>query len=340
MIPADLPRRRRTPRAPGDGPQAPRPRCIGIAGAVGASAASSSRAAFAPGQTSGSGTARRRPSWVLRRASTLAAWPPSRGRVYQRRRRRAWPRTTHLSRHDASRPRTHCPYCALQCGMTPARAAGRRHGTAAARSRGRDFPTNRGGLCQKGWTARRAARTTRTGSPPRCCAGARRRRCAPASAGTRPSTVVAAAAAGVRGRARAGRRRASSAAAGSPTRRPTARQVRPGRAAAPRSIDYNGRFCMSSAAAAGQPRLRPRPRAAVPAGRPRRRRAPSCCSAPTSPRPCRRSCSTCRAARRAAALIVVDPRRTATAAYRRRRRPAPAAGARHRPRPASGCCTS
>lgn len=38
---------------------------------------------------------------------------------------------------------THCPYCALQCGMTMS-------GTATAP---RDFPTNRGGLCQKGWTA-------------------------------------------------------------------------------------------------------------------------------------------------------------------------------------------
>ncbi|MFZ0594787.1 MAG: molybdopterin-dependent oxidoreductase, partial [Bryobacteraceae bacterium] len=43
---------------------------------------------------------------------------------------------------------THCPYCSLQCGMH-------------LRSRDmdswsvieRDFPTNRGGLCQKGWTA-------------------------------------------------------------------------------------------------------------------------------------------------------------------------------------------
>ena len=38
---------------------------------------------------------------------------------------------------------THCPYCALQCGM---RFADRT-------VEPRDFPTNRGGLCQKGWTA-------------------------------------------------------------------------------------------------------------------------------------------------------------------------------------------
>jgi len=42
---------------------------------------------------------------------------------------------------------THCPYCALQCGMTlgvdgPTVTVG-----------ARAFPTNRGGLCQKGWTS-------------------------------------------------------------------------------------------------------------------------------------------------------------------------------------------
>jgi assimilatory nitrate reductase catalytic subunit len=49
---------------------------------------------------------------------------------------------------------THCPYCALQCAQTlsppddAARAVGARVTVA-----GRDFPTNRGGLCQKGWTS-------------------------------------------------------------------------------------------------------------------------------------------------------------------------------------------
>lgn len=38
---------------------------------------------------------------------------------------------------------THCPYCALQCGMQMAGAA----------ITPREFPTNGGGLCQKGWTA-------------------------------------------------------------------------------------------------------------------------------------------------------------------------------------------
>ncbi len=43
---------------------------------------------------------------------------------------------------------THCPYCALQCGMTL-----RTGGSGSVEVGARDFPTNRGGLCQKGWTA-------------------------------------------------------------------------------------------------------------------------------------------------------------------------------------------
>ncbi len=42
---------------------------------------------------------------------------------------------------------THCPYCALQCGMNLVVEKGK------ARVEARDFPTNKGGLCQKGWTA-------------------------------------------------------------------------------------------------------------------------------------------------------------------------------------------
>ncbi|QTX04478.1 molybdopterin oxidoreductase family protein [Agromyces archimandritae] len=45
---------------------------------------------------------------------------------------------------------THCPYCALQCAMTLTPAAGRAVPVEVAP---RDFPTNRGGLCKKGWTS-------------------------------------------------------------------------------------------------------------------------------------------------------------------------------------------
>ncbi|MEJ3743737.1 molybdopterin oxidoreductase family protein [Actinomycetes bacterium KLBMP 9797] len=43
---------------------------------------------------------------------------------------------------------THCPYCALQCGMKLRATPDGRTEVLA-----RQFPTNRGGLCQKGWTA-------------------------------------------------------------------------------------------------------------------------------------------------------------------------------------------
>jgi assimilatory nitrate reductase catalytic subunit len=42
---------------------------------------------------------------------------------------------------------THCPYCALQCATTLTPEG------SGVRVAARDFPTNRGGLCQKGWTA-------------------------------------------------------------------------------------------------------------------------------------------------------------------------------------------
>ncbi|BDZ56161.1 hypothetical protein GCM10025870_32340 [Agromyces marinus] len=54
---------------------------------------------------------------------------------------------------------THCPYCALQCAMTlTATDASAPASTTDATSppvavAGRDFPTNRGGLCKKGWTS-------------------------------------------------------------------------------------------------------------------------------------------------------------------------------------------
>ncbi len=48
---------------------------------------------------------------------------------------------------------THCPYCALQCAQSLLpRVAGSGSGP-GVEERGRDFPTNRGGLCQKGGTA-------------------------------------------------------------------------------------------------------------------------------------------------------------------------------------------
>ncbi|MGO4595021.1 molybdopterin oxidoreductase family protein [Leifsonia sp. 2TAF2] len=45
---------------------------------------------------------------------------------------------------------THCPYCALQCAMTLTPTPG---GPTPVAVTGRQFPTNRGGLCKKGWTS-------------------------------------------------------------------------------------------------------------------------------------------------------------------------------------------
>jgi assimilatory nitrate reductase catalytic subunit len=59
--------------------------------------------------------------------------------------------------------KTHCPYCALQCGMELTPVEGSTSAPAASALGGRtplpltvtprDFPTNAGGLCQKGWTS-------------------------------------------------------------------------------------------------------------------------------------------------------------------------------------------
>jgi assimilatory nitrate reductase catalytic subunit len=51
------------------------------------------------------------------------------------------------SRAQAAVTDTHCPYCALQCGMRLSREG---DGWVVS---ARDFPTNKGGLCRKGWTA-------------------------------------------------------------------------------------------------------------------------------------------------------------------------------------------
>jgi len=60
---------------------------------------------------------------------------------------------THTITGVAASTDTHCPYCALQCAMTLTRADGAADGAAPVVVSGRDFPTNRGGLCKKGWTS-------------------------------------------------------------------------------------------------------------------------------------------------------------------------------------------
>lgn len=61
---------------------------------------------------------------------------------------------------------THCPYCALQCGMdltpagTPAGPASEGRAALPVAVTPRQFPTNGGGLCQKGWTSATVLRAT------------------------------------------------------------------------------------------------------------------------------------------------------------------------------------
>jgi assimilatory nitrate reductase catalytic subunit len=138
---------------------------------------------------------------------------------------------------------THCPYCALQCGMhlTPNGASG------PAVSGNPAFPTNRGALCVKGWTA--AATLEHPGrlrSPlVRDAAG----RLVPVSwddALDRVAKVLR------ETRARHGADAVGVFGGGSLTNEKAYLLGKFARIALGTSnIDYNGRFCMSSAAAAG-----------------------------------------------------------------------------------------
>lgn len=137
---------------------------------------------------------------------------------------------------------THCPYCALQCGMS-VEAAGA--GVAIAP---RDFPTNRGGLCRKGWTAAELlGHSERITTPLVRTEGAQ----------LRPATWEAAldrVAAGLAGaQERHGPHAAGLFGGGGLTNEKAyllGKFARVGLRTS--SIDYNGRFCMSSAATAGQ----------------------------------------------------------------------------------------
>ncbi|EMY35384.1 assimilatory nitrate reductase (NADH) subunit alpha apoprotein, partial [Arthrobacter crystallopoietes BAB-32] len=162
---------------------------------------------------------------------------------------------------------THCPYCALQCAMRlapAADAAATNDGGAIASAvglapavpaaagtelavSGRDFPTNRGGLCRKGWSS-----STLLGSPERLATPLLRGddgsfhpvgwdEALDLAAGAVRSTQAlhGADAVGVFG-------------SGGLTNEKAYQLGKFARLALRTSrIDYNGRFCMSSAAAAG-----------------------------------------------------------------------------------------
>lgn len=158
---------------------------------------------------------------------------------------------------------THCPYCALQCAttLTPAATGPAATGPAVTVA-GRDFPTNRGGLCQKGWTAAAVL-----SAPDRLTTPMVRRRLLEPPTGTDAGTVPGAdelvptsweralevVAAGIRRAQAAGGADAVAIFGGGGLTNEKAYAL--GKFArvvlGTAQIDYNGRFCMSSAAAAG-----------------------------------------------------------------------------------------
>ncbi|WP_265445528.1 molybdopterin oxidoreductase family protein [Flexivirga meconopsidis] len=137
---------------------------------------------------------------------------------------------------------THCPYCALQCAMTLTPTTG--GGVEVAP---RDFPTNRGGLCQKGWTSATVLTSPDRLTTPlvRDAHGALTQ----ASWEQAYERIVA----GVRAAQQAaGKDAVAVFGGGGLTNEKSYTIGKFARAALGTSrIDYNGRFCMSSAAAAG-----------------------------------------------------------------------------------------
>ncbi len=138
---------------------------------------------------------------------------------------------------------THCPYCAFQCGMT----LGLERGEAVVRPR--DFPTNKGGLCRKGWTA--ASLLT---APDRLTQPLMRDRkdgpLRPASWDEALDRIVGSLRATQQ---RHGRDAVGLFGGGGLTNEKAYLLGKFARVALrTRHIDYNGRFCMASAAAAGQ----------------------------------------------------------------------------------------
>ena len=221
---------------------------------------------------------------------------------------------------------THCPYCALQCAMTltspadlaPASQPGPGPAPTPASPKaspeldvaGRDFPTNRGGLCRKGWTSatllNHAGRITE-----------------PLLKGAdgihRPigwdQALDLAVAAVKDARARYGADAVGVFGGGGLTNEKAYQLGKFARLALGTSrIDYNGRFCMSSAAAAGMRAF------GVDRGLPFPLEALDTAStilmlgsnvAETMPP----FVQHLQGARDAGGLVVVDPRRSATAAF-------------------------
>ncbi len=147
-------------------------------------------------------------------------------------------------RASASVCATHCPYCSLQCGMNLLQSAPHDAWTVGARY----FPTNRGGLCQKGWTAvELLAHPERLRSPL-----IRSRRDEPLREASWDQALDHIIAAVGRVQELYGPDAVGVFGGGSLTNEKAYLLGKFARVALRTSqIDYNGRFCMSSAAAAG-----------------------------------------------------------------------------------------
>jgi assimilatory nitrate reductase catalytic subunit len=137
---------------------------------------------------------------------------------------------------------THCPYCALQCGLTLIEDNG------AVSVTPREFPTNKGGLCQKGWTAAELLSSPERLTSPmlRDC---REDDLRPASWDEALGRIAAEF---TRAQERHGRDAVGIFGGGGLTNEKAYLLGKFARVALRTSnIDYNGRFCMSSAASAG-----------------------------------------------------------------------------------------
>ncbi|MFI7384870.1 molybdopterin oxidoreductase family protein [Streptomyces sp. NPDC049813] len=151
---------------------------------------------------------------------------------------------THAA-HPATGPtHSHCPYCALQCGMTLTPNAAGAGVTVAGRA---DFPVNRGALCGKGQSAAQVLSAGARLTTPlvRSAAG----RLEPAGWDEALEAVAAGLA---RTRAAHGADACAVFGGGGLTNEKAYALGKFARTVLGTSqIDYNGRFCMSSAAAAG-----------------------------------------------------------------------------------------
>ncbi|KQM83220.1 molybdopterin oxidoreductase family protein [Agromyces sp. Leaf222] len=153
---------------------------------------------------------------------------------------------------------THCPYCALQCAMTLTPTTGTTDAAANAAPdahvhsapvtvEGRDFPTNRGGLCKKGWTSAELLRSpSRLGAPlVRGADGALHE-----ASWDEALDLIATSLRGIR--SEYGADAVGVFGGGGLTNEKSYLLGKFARLALGTSrIDYNGRYCMSSAAAAG-----------------------------------------------------------------------------------------